>query len=78
MTDNLYKLIEDNWIDANKAPKYFSFRCIIKFKEFGFDGPQRNHLSTGYWWHLDMDFSIDNAEMKHLTPIAFIPLYESI
>jgi hypothetical protein len=63
------------WIDLVKAPKNISFRCLIKFKETGFDG---NHISSGYYWHRDECFSVDNNEMKDFTPIQFIPMYSNI
>lgn len=71
-------LLSAGWLDALTAPDYFSFRCLIKFKEFGMDGPEKNHISTGYWWHKDNCFTVDNVEMKNMTPKEFIPLYDDI
>jgi len=51
---------------------------LIKFREFGTDGIDKNHVSTGYWWHRDKAFSIDNKEMRNFTPEYFIPIYSDI
>jgi len=42
------------------------------------DGIDKNHVSTGYWWHRDKAFSIDNKEMRNFTPEYFIPIYSDI
>lgn len=66
------------WLDITEVPDYYSFRCLIKFKENGLKGPSCPYISTGTWWHRDMEFSIDMEEHRHLTPVAFIPLYDQI
>ena len=73
-----YTLLSDGWLSLKELPEYYSFRCIIKFKEFGMDGHDKNHISTGYWWHNDECFNIDNIEMGNMTPEYFIPLYYDI
>lgn len=73
-----YTLLAAGWLDVSTAPDYFSFRCLIKFEEFGMDGPEKNHISTGYWWHKDNCFTVDNVEMRNMTPKEFMPLYDDI
>lgn len=58
-----------DWRDTPSASQSMSFRCLIKFKEVGLDG--NPHVSTGYWWHIDSLFSIDNKEMEGFTPVQF-------
>ena len=72
---DVYTLLSAGWFALDETPEYFSFRCLIKFKEFGVNGIEKNHVSTGYWWHRDNIFSIDNKEMKNFTPEYFISLY---
>lgn len=71
-------LLATSWLDISMIPNNFSFRCLIKFKEFGIEGIDRNHISTGYWLHKENCFIIDNIEMKNLTPVQFIPIYDNI
>jgi hypothetical protein len=66
------------WLNISEAPDYYTFRCLIKFQEHGLSGPSQPFISTGTWWHRDMVFSFDMQEYKHLTPMAFIPLYDGI
>ena len=73
-----FDLLKDAWIDADKAPDNFSFRCLIKFRESSIDGPERNHVSSGSWLHLQSGFSIDNESMFGFTPMAFIPMYDTL
>lgn len=72
----LLQLLENNWIPINETPKYFSFRCILKFDELGLNGYP--HISTGYWWHLQNGFSVDDKEMKKLHITHFIPIYNHL
>lgn len=74
----VYTLLSASWFSLDELPEYFSFRCLIKFREFGTDGIDKNHVSTGYWWHRDKMFSIDNKEMRKFTPEYFIPLYSEL
>jgi len=74
----LKSLLDENWIPVQKLPKDYSFRCFIRFKEFGRGGESDNHMSTGIWWHMDNVFSIDCEDMKKFTPEYFIPLYDEI
>lgn len=39
---------------------YDNNKCNAEVKEFGMDGT--NHISTGYWWHKDNCFTVDNVE----------------
>lgn len=71
-------LLKGAWFDTLDVPDFFSFRCLIKFKEFGIEGPERNHVSTGYWSHKASMFRVDNPEMRHMTPVEYIPIYEQI
>jgi hypothetical protein len=75
---DVYTILAAGWFSLEELPEYFSFRCLIKFKEFGTDGIDKNHVSTGYWWHRDKVFSIDNKEMRNFTPEYFIPIYSDI
>lgn len=75
---NVYNMLNECWFSLDKLPEHYSFRCLIKFDEIGFEGVDRNHISTGYWWHIDECFSIDFDEMKDFTPKYFIPLYSKI
>lgn len=74
----LQELLKDKWLPLERLPKYFSFRCLIRFKEFGFDGIESKHISTGYFWHRDQIFSIDNKEMSEFTPEYFLPINDKL
>lgn len=76
--ETAYTLLLKNWIEVDQAPDYFSFRCLIKFEEFGLNGPAINHISTGYWWHKNNCFSVDDLNMEGMTPKYFIPLHDYI
>lgn len=76
--NELNPLLGAGLLPLTKLPDNYSFRCIIQFEEYGFDGEKCRHMSTGYWWHRDMGFSVDNSEMQELTPMNFIPLYDVI
>lgn len=71
---DVYTLLISEWRDLSEMPEHISFRCLIKFKEFGVEG--KNHLSTGYWWHRYAKFTIDDMEMANMTPEKFIPIYD--
>ena len=75
---NVYTMLSAGWFSLEELPEHFSFRCLIKFREFGTVGIDKNHVSTGYWWHRDKAFSIDNKEMRIFTPEYFIPIYSDI
>ena len=76
--NNANLLLAAGWYDLSQLPEYFSFRCIIRFKQFGMEGVECKHISTGYWSHVDKCFLIDNQEMKNMTPFQFIPVYDDI
>ncbi len=78
MKKNAFNLLSNHWLDLSELPEHFSFRCLIKFEEFGLDGIENNHISTGYWWHMDNSFSVDQKEMVGFTPKEFIPLYSEL
>lgn len=76
MKKSAFELLEPGWYSIDECPDYTSFRCLIKFEEFGLGGPTNPHVSTGYWWHLDKRFTVDDKECKKFTPYQFIPIYE--
>lgn len=78
MIKTVFDVCATEWLDITEAPDYFSFRCLIKFKEHGLSGSSCPYISTGTWWHRDMLFTIDMPEYRKFTPIAFIPLYDQI
>lgn len=75
---SLDNAIFDLWRPVEEIPDWYSFQCLIKFKEFGINGPGNQHVSTGTWWHKDQIFIIDNVEMQDFTPAFFIPIYDNI
>jgi hypothetical protein len=64
------------WLDASEAPDYYTFRCLIKFKEHGLSGPTCPYICTGTWWHKEKVFIPDMEEYGDLTPVSFIPIYD--
>lgn len=64
------------WLDISEAPDYYTFRCLIKFKEHGLSGPTCPYVCTGTWWHRDKCFTIDAKEYREFTIDKFIPLYD--
>lgn len=69
--EELEKILKNKWLGVHKCPSDISFRCLIKFNEFGLSGV--GHISTGYWRHLSKSFTIDNVEMESMSPEFFIP-----
>lgn len=74
---NINPVLAAGLLTFDKLPEHYSFRCIIVFEEFSTNGVGSNHMSTGYWWHRNKAFSVDDKEMEHFTPWRFIPIYDS-
>jgi hypothetical protein len=72
------KLLVKHWHSLDELPDYYSFRCIIIFKEFGLSGKNCSYISTGLWDYANKCFYIDSRAMRKFTPDKWIALYDDI
>lgn len=68
-------VLQNHFLPIEKLPDNYSFRVLIKFRQFGFEG---NHICAGYWWHKHGELTVDSSEYEKYDPIGWVPLYESI
>ena len=79
MSKTVTELTKGNLREVSELPNLnYSFQLLIQFAEHGMNGEENKHLSTGIWWHVDEYLQINDEEMKDLTPVKFLPLYEDV